>query len=228
MKINNKGHVSRILKKTVALVMILLFTISFMTSEMNTTAANDVEWSVTIKLIESGGEEDRVIFGEAQDANDGPPYDKYDIPKPPSSPPPSISAWFYDNLSIPYNLLFKDYRKSPDNYKIWNLSVRWNSLDVSSTTITISWDIQNMSSIEYESLKLYKNDESNHVSDLLIDTSYSFLCQAEEIQQFQIIGQKENLNDKTDNIEISSLFLIIALIIIVIIVMLIIYWKIKR
>ena len=206
---------------------LLLFTTAIMTTEMNTEAADNVEWELKLDFNESGGAYDYVIFGEAPDANDGPPVDSYDEPKPPAPMPPYIRTWFNDNLAEPYNLILKDYRKHPDNHKTWNLTALWNPLDDNSTTITISWDNNNITSIEYDSVELYKVGNSDPVSDMLADTSYSFLCPANEVQHFQIICQGGTVNGETDTNEIPLLYLIL-IIIVIIICLLILYWKIIR
>ncbi|EMR74915.1 hypothetical protein MBGDF03_01080 [Thermoplasmatales archaeon SCGC AB-540-F20] len=96
---------------------------------------NDIEWSVTLNFNETDGKTDYVVFGEGPDANDGPPVDSYDEPKPPPPPmPPYVHTWFDDNLAEPYNLLFKDYRKYPDAYKVWNLSIQWAPSDYVTST----------------------------------------------------------------------------------------------
>jgi len=223
---NNK--ITCIAKNLALFGILLIFIISSLTLIINTKAADDIEWEIMLNFDEPGGAHDYVIFGEKPDANDKGFPDMYDMPKPPAPIDPYIRAWLDNNLTEPYNILLADYRKSPDTYKIWNLSVIWNPLDESSTTITISWNIQNTTNIEYDSIKFYEKGNSNPIFDLLDETSYSSLFKANEPQQFQIICQYDNSKGKTDNIEISPLSLIIALIIIVIIALLIIYWKTKR
>jgi len=72
-------------------------------------------WNVTLDFNEINGKSDYIVFGETPDANDGQPHDSYDVPKPPSPLyPPYLWAWFDDNLSVPYNLLWKDYRNCSD------------------------------------------------------------------------------------------------------------------
>ena len=79
--------------------------------EENIREERAIVWDVTLNFNESGGRIDYVVFGEAPDANDGPPADSYDQPKPPAQMPPYVRAWFDDNLSSPYNQLSKDYRE---------------------------------------------------------------------------------------------------------------------
>ena len=228
MKKYYKNKITNITKVLVVFGILLPFIISTLTLVMNTKAADDIEWEIMLNFDEPSGAHDYAIFGEKPDANDEGFPDMYDMPKPPAPIDPYIRVWLDNNLTEPYNILLADYRKSPDTYKIWNLSVIWNPLDESSTTITISWNIQNTTNIEYDSIKFYEKGNSNPIFDLLDETSYSSLFKANEPQQFQIICQYDNSKGKTDNIEISPLSLIIALIIIVIIALLIIYWKTKR
>ena len=158
---------------------------------------NDIEWSVTLNFNETDGKIDHGVFGEAPDANDGPPYDSYDQPKPPPPPmPPYIYTWFDDNLVFPYKLLFKDYRKYPDVYKVWNLSIQWVPPDyVTSTSLTISWNSSEVDNSEYTSVILY-DDGGNPLKDMLTQNSYSFTCPAVTPQNFNIICN--NLNNPPD------------------------------
>ena len=158
---------------------------------------NDIEWSVTLNFNETDGKTDYVVFGEAPDANDGPPVDSYDEPKPPAPPmPPYVRTWFDDNLAEPYNLLFKDYRKYPDTYKVWNLSIQWVPYDyVTSTYLTISWNIDEVDNSEYTSVILY-DDGGNPLNDMLTQNSYSFTCPAMTPQNFNIICK--DLNNPPD------------------------------
>ena len=226
-KINKKDNTSKILKKTVVFGILMLFTIAIMATDMSTKAVDNVEWELKLDFNEPGGTYDYVIFGEAPDANDGLPVDNYDEPKPPTPMPPYIRTWFNDNLAEPYNLILKDYRKHPDNHKTWNLTALWNPLDDNSTTITISWDNNNITSIEYGYVELYKVGKSDPVSDMLADTSYSFLCPANEVQHFQIICQGGTSNEEIDANGIPFLYLILS-IIVIIICLLILYWRIIR
>lgn len=71
----------------------------------------DVTWDVQMTTMETtNGTTDYVVFGEAPDARDGPPADSYDVVKPPEPMKPYTRIWLKDNLPVPYNLLWKDYR----------------------------------------------------------------------------------------------------------------------
>ena len=146
-----------------------------------------IQWDVQVDFNEPGGAKTYTIFGEATDANDGPPPDSYDVPKPPNPTPPYISAWFDDDMSIPYNFLLKDYRLYPSIYKKWNLSVQWVPLDsVTPTTLTISWDINEVDDCEYTNVELY-NDSDGLLKDMLTESSYTYTASAMISQDFYIV-----------------------------------------
>jgi len=137
--------------------------------------------------------DDYILFGEATDANDGPPPDSYDEPKPPSPPTPYIRAWFNDSLNEPYNFLWKDYRHYPDNIKQWNLSVQWVPSDyVTPTTVTISWSTSEVVDSEYNIVKLCDSG-GVQLKNMLTENSYSFTCPAVTPQIFYIICQADNI-----------------------------------
>jgi len=130
MKNNNKKNRLYLIKNRFIFGIIIILLISAVsTSQIDikvaTIGPRDIEWDATINFDEPGGESDYLIFGEADDANDGPPHDDYDMPKPPSPPPPYIHSWFDDGLGDPYTQLLKDCRQYPDTHKIWNLSIQW-------------------------------------------------------------------------------------------------------
>jgi len=166
-------------------------------TELNQTVINlgflDIIWDATLSFIEPNGANDYTTFGEAPDANDGPPADNYDEPKPPPPPfPPYIRAWFDDNLSEPYNLLWEDYRNYPDTIKQWNLSIQWIPSDyVTSTTINISWNTYEVDDSEYNIVKLC-DSSGVQLKNMLTENNYSFNCPAMETQIFFIICQGNN------------------------------------
>ena len=82
----------------------------------NDNASRSITWDVRMDMSGETGAADYVVFGEAPDANDGPPADAYDEPKPPAPPTPYVRGWFNDYLSSPYNRLWKDYREYPDSF----------------------------------------------------------------------------------------------------------------
>jgi hypothetical protein len=148
-------------------------------------------WDATINFNEPGGKNDYVVFGEADDATDGPPHDALDMPKPPSPFPPFIRTWFDDGLGDPYTQLLKDYRFYPDTYKIWNLSVQWVPSDyITPTTITISWDTNDINNSEYDAVFLY-NDTGSLLANMITNNNYVFLCIPMTPQNFKIICEAD-------------------------------------
>jgi hypothetical protein len=184
------------LNKILVLPIILLFVItSFSAAQpQNPTTitttddqARGIVWDVTVNFNEPGGAYEYTVFGEAPDANDGPPADAYDVLKPPAPMPPYIRAWLNDNLPFPYNKLWKDYRHYPGINKIWNLSVQWTpSDDVSPTTVTMVWDPTEINSTEYISIMLCTTG-GTPLKNMLLESSYSFSCPANIPQGFKII-----------------------------------------
>lgn len=159
------------------------------------TKNDDAVWAVTLDFRETGGKIDYVVFGEASDANDGPPHDSYDTPKPPAPMQPYLRAWFDDSLLYPCDLLWGDYRRYPDTSKVWNLSVQWMPDDyVTPTIATISWNINEIDVSEYNSVVLFDVSASSVVAEMLVDTDYIFTAAAMMPKDFQIIasGGAEN------------------------------------
>ncbi|UCF12739.1 MAG: PKD domain-containing protein [Thermoplasmatales archaeon] len=189
---NNHSSLLRIVIIYVLILVILAILFRSTNLRYKATFEGDLKWEATLYFNESGGKSDSVIFGEAIDANDGPPADIYDSPRPPVPPPPYIYAWFDDGLSPPFNTLLKDFRSYPDIYKVWNLSVQWIPSDyVTSTSITISWNISILGNSEYTSVILY-DDEGNLLRDMYIQNSYIFTCTAMTPQSFKIICELPN------------------------------------
>ncbi|MBE3136024.1 MAG: hypothetical protein IMZ43_01290, partial [Thermoplasmata archaeon] len=148
---------------------------------------NNITWDVRMNFSETGGKIDSAFFGEAPDANDGQPADSYDTVKPPAPMPPYLRAWFNDNLPIPYNNLWKDYRHYPSINKIWNLSVQWYPLDyVSPTTVTISWNPTKVNNGEYDKVVLINSTGVVVVPNMFTTSSYTFSCPAMIPKTFKI------------------------------------------
>ncbi|MCK4820467.1 hypothetical protein KA005_32180, partial [bacterium] len=148
----------------------------------------DIVWDAVLSFNEPGGASDTAFFGEAPDANDGPPHDGYDVMKAPAPMPPYIRSWFNDNLPAPYDSLWKDYRQYPDTGKVWNLSVQWFPTDyVTPTDITISWDPSALGLSEYTGVVLYDVTGGSVVADMLVDTSYTYTSAAMAPKAFQIV-----------------------------------------
>ena len=145
--------------------------------------SDSISWSVNIDFNSSDGSGDSIFFGEALDANDGPPRDIYDTPHSPAPPEPYIYAWFDDGLPVPFDKLRKDYREYPDLDKTWNLTVFW--FHSSSTTVTISWSTSEVDESEYNSVFLYK--DGIQIKDMLTQNIYSYTASPMSLETFQII-----------------------------------------
>jgi hypothetical protein len=153
-----------------------------------------ISWDVTMNFNNPGGQTDNVVFGEAPDAHDGPPADTYDIPKPPAPMPPYIRTYLKDNLPIPYNTLWKDYRQYPDTQKTWNVSIQWYPEDTTSpTTITMTWSTAAVHASEYSTVNLCTTT-GTVLKNMLVDTTYTFSCPALTPQNFQIICSQQQQN----------------------------------
>jgi hypothetical protein len=149
--------------------------------------ARAITWDVSLNFNEPDGAYDYTIFGEAPDANDGPPADAYDTVKPPAPMPSYIRAYFNDNIPFPYNNLWKDYRHYPAVNKVWNLTVQWVPEDSESpTTITISWSSSEINTSEYATITLCTNG-GTPLRNMLVYNYYSFSCPAFLLQRFKII-----------------------------------------
>ena len=174
-------------------VLLLLLTCVFTpyTSTIQAEGTN-ISWECTLYCNESSGKTDYIVFGEAPDANDGPPADSYDVAKPPTPIAPYIRAYFRDNLPSPYNSLWKDYRRSPDSYKVWNVTVIWvPEDDESPTNITITWNPTLVDTSEYTTINFSTNG-GVVLKNMLIDSSYTFSCPANIPQSFKIICTRTN------------------------------------
>jgi len=175
-------------KKSIAIWIILLF---LGTVSVPTTKASKI-WDVTITCSNAGGQNDYVVFGEASDANDGPPVDIYDILKPPAPIAPYIRTWLNDNLPFPYDTLSEDVRSYPDSYKEWDFTIHWMpSSGASPTTITVSWDNNEFAGCEYSSVNLC-TDTGTPLQNMLTGETYIFSCPAYVPQNFKIICNMNN------------------------------------
>jgi hypothetical protein len=138
-----------------------------------------------------------VTFGEASDANDGPPPDTYDVVKPPAPMTPYVRIWLNDDLPAPFDLLWEDYRHYPDTEKIWNVTIQWMPLSGSSPVlVTIHWNTVEVDSSEYTSVTLC-NETGIPLKNMLLDNTFSFSCLAYIPQYFKIICDITNLPPAT-------------------------------
>jgi hypothetical protein len=164
-------------------------------------------WEIKLNLTEDSGLKDNIVFGEASNASDG--QDSYDVPKPGSPPEPYIYAWFDAGLSEPYNILWKDYRKYPDDYKVWNLTILWNSASEDSTNITINWNSSELLNVEYSSIIL-KDISTNILVDMATYENYTYNSSSLVTYEFQIICSNEPL-EYNYYVSLSSLWNIVSL-----------------
>lgn len=179
--IHTKNNRLNALKKLITLGLIILLVLTtIITTQIPGATSNttNVEWDVTLDFRETSGKIDYVVFGEAPDANDGSPHDSYDVMKPPAPMQPYLRAWFDDNLPMPYNMLWEDYRQHPDTEKVWDLYVRWKSSSPDPTIVTISWDLSEFDGNEYDSIILNRYNPSSHewefAVDVLTEDTYTY------------------------------------------------------
>ncbi len=152
----------------------------------------NITWDSTLYCNESRGAIDYVVFGEAPDAHDGPPADIYDVAKPPTPIPPYVRAYLKDNLPSPYSSLWKDYRQYSDTYNVWNLSIQWAPEDSESPSdITLTWNPSLIQQSEYTTVNLCTNT-GIPLKNMRTENSYTFSCPAYVVQNFKIIGQRDN------------------------------------
>jgi VCBS repeat-containing protein len=151
----------------------------------NFTTEGEFDWESIITFEEPDGGYDDVYFGEKEASSDG--QDSYDTPKSPAGIPPIIRAWFATNFPDPYDELWKEYKHSPDDYKIWNLSIQWNPSDYSSPTdITISWNSSHLNNSSYNNIFL-KNNDTGEIINMFLEENYTFNASALILHNFQII-----------------------------------------
>jgi uncharacterized repeat protein (TIGR02543 family) len=168
-------------------IMIGLLLLYFSASVAPVLKADPITWNAQLTCTNAGGQRDYVVLGEAPDAHDGPPPDTNDVVKPPAPMPPYIRVWLDDNLPIPYDNLWEDYRFYPAVSKVWNLTVQWwPSSGSSPTNITMTWDPTEVHDSEYTSVTLCENNETP-LQDMLLNGSYMFSCPAYIPQNFKII-----------------------------------------
>jgi VCBS repeat-containing protein len=163
-------------------------------------------WEVTLEFNETGGAFDNVSFGEKTNASDD--QDIYDVPKSSPGISPYIRAWFNTSFSDPYDELGEEYKYYPATSKLWNLTIQWVPSDnSSSTTLNISWNATLVNTSEYNSVVLYSISNSTNISNMLVQSNYSFSCPASTLQYFKIIC-KSNLppvaNDDTATVSEDS------------------------
>jgi len=212
-----------VLKLTIIIFLITssIFTLFNLFFINNTKAyENSAEWEVTLNITGSDGTKDTAVFGEKNGASNV--IDQYDMPKPPDPPQiPYIKASFNTNLEEPYNTLWKDYRALSGDYQKWNLTIIWISDNSSTTNITISWEISNVSASGYDLVYLHSPD----IIDMKTNSNYQFSSSNSEPHNFQIVLQNKELNGTSDTNDIFSTLLIGLIIVIIIIIIIAVYIK---
>ena len=121
---------------------------------------------------EINGSQEAFTFGEsgsATDGDDGPPLDIEHAPYP---PPDLVIYSLMD--STKYSV---DTKYGPDTSKTWNVYVEWKGSG--STTVTLTWDVSQISSDEYASVILYDNATGASVN-MRNEVNYSYSCSAGE------------------------------------------------
>lgn len=183
------------MKNRIGVLIVCIFFCSILTTCSHSAIKaqeTNIIWDCSIQIFESGGKQDNVVFGEASDARDGSPADSYDVVKPPTPITPYVKATFNDNLPVPYDILWKDYRQYPDASKIWNLTIQWvPSSGSSSTIVTLSWMTSDLNESEYTSFILC-TDTGAVLTDMLISDTYTFTCAAYLPQNLKIRCERLN------------------------------------
>ena len=174
------------------------YVFSFYPSAVQAQEEN-ISWECFFYCNETSGKVDYVVFGEASDANDGPPADDYDVAKPPTPVAPYLRVSMKDNLPAPYTSLWSDYRRYSDSSKVWNLTIQWVPQDeVSPTDVILTWDPAKINASEYTTVSLSTNT-GIVLKNMRIDTSYWFSCPALLPQNFKIICTRNNTPPRTAN-----------------------------
>jgi hypothetical protein len=175
-----------------------------------------IAWNVTLRIRETSGTENIVVFGEKPDAlND---LDQYDLPEPPAPPQlPYIRSWFDTSFSVPFNNLLQEYKSSSSNQAVWNLSLIWMAApgNLSNTTVNILWDPAFGNDNVTHSLLLYENNMM--IVDMLKENSYSFSANG-SVHRFQIISHSESPNNNEKSTDFSILPWVIGAVICIVLI----------
>ena len=123
-----KNHTVKKIIMLCASIMILglIFSAFDINLYVNTSAGSSksILWDDTLFFYGPDGTYDYIVFGESHNASDG--LDSYDAPKPPAGFAPYIYAFFDAGISPPWDKLFRDIRKYPDDFKEWDFYAIWN------------------------------------------------------------------------------------------------------
>jgi hypothetical protein len=136
-------------------------------TSLESTPGRDIIWEIILDITHKNITKHHAIciIEEASDGNDGLPADAYDMPKPPPIPPPFIDAGLDDNLQPPYNQLYADCRNYPDSYKIFNLTIIYDTAWINnSKNVKIVIDIIGLDQIEYSDIIMVNTKTGDYVS----------------------------------------------------------------
>jgi hypothetical protein len=188
------------------------------------SASNEtVEWNITLRITETSGTGNIVVFGEKPDASDE--LDKYDLPEPPPPPQlPYIRSWLETSFKIPFNNLLQEYKSSSSNHTVWNLSLLWIAApgNLSNTIINIHWDSPFILSNLTHSLFLYENDII--ISNMITENSYSFSTNG-SLHHFQIIYQRDTLNNSEKSVELPIFAIALGSVVCIVIITAAIFFR---
>ncbi len=212
LKTMNKHHIF-------TLIVLIYISATFLTIQF--AEAENEPWKVSIR-IETEDETlyQDMVFGETQDASSG--KDEFDKPLPPAPQTPYLRAWFSTSFAEPYSMLWEEYKPISSSFNQWNLSILYVSENISSTTITMTWETNNEDSINHKSLKL--QEDGSIIADMTSEKSYSFEASVNSAYSFEIVSSTEENNGSSDTPSeettdfTTPLILIVALIVIIIIV----------
>ena len=154
---------------------------SFYTIGSEENASGGIVWESLLNFIGPDNITDTLVFGEAIYAKDG--QDSFDEPKSGYPSFPYVYAWFDANLSGPYEMLRKDYRKYPNSENIWDFYVIYGNGE--SKNITIKWDPIYLNESEYDTILLI-DSENNLSIDMKQFDNYTYHALSDSIYHFQI------------------------------------------
>jgi len=205
----------------ISLIGLVIQTLPYKNNPISNVSAQQDSWSLTLHITESAGSGNSVVLGGSPNASDG--QDDLDLPEPPAPPTlPSIRAWFTAPFSIPFNKLLHEYKHAPSQRMEWNLSIIWapEPGNISSTTISISWDPVQAAKSTYDSFRLYENNTA--VANMLTENSYSFPSNGIQ-HRFQIIGQNTSTNGTSKQNDLPVLPILLGIIILVIVIIIAVF-----
>jgi len=177
----------------------------------STAASPTIPWNITLRINESGGAGNTVVFGEETNASHG--QDGYDRPAPPIPPIlPAITAWFETPFPPPFTKLIYEFKPSSSIYTSWNLSILWLPApgNITSTSITIHWDSSQLLKNPNITLFLYENNTI--LTNMLTTNSYSYVTN-DTLHSFQIISQNQPSNNPPEQNIIPILPLLIFILV---------------